>query len=162
MKTLTLVSLVTLSLIYATAEVKTPPNPADLEYEHQLHSTTSVEDSVEDMSKMKAMGKCGADQKADKGDTAVKDVKPSEAELEYEHNLHSTTSVEDSVEDMSKMKAMGKCGADQKAHKDTPKEQNASKAELEYEHNLRLANDVEESDENMGNMKAMGKCGSSK
>ncbi len=108
MKTITLVSLVTLSLIYATAET----NNTLLEYEHQLKSSTSVEAMPEDMSKMKAMGKCGADQKA---------YKPS-----------------------------------------THKEQNMSKAQLEYEHELRLAHSEEEMDENMGNMKAMGKCGSGK
>jgi hypothetical protein len=109
MKTITLVSLVTLSLIYATAETKT--------------------------------------------DVAV----------EYEHALKSANSVEAMPEDMSKMKAMGKCGADQKAHKPIVKEdKNASKAELEYEHNLRLPNSEEDIGENMGNMKAMGKCGSDK
>ena len=108
MKTITLVSLVTLSLIYATAETKTD---VAMEYEHQLKSTSSVESMPEDMSKMKAMGKCGADQKADKP-VVKEDKKMSKTELEYEHNLRLPNSEEDMGENMGNMKAMGKCGSD--------------------------------------------------
>jgi hypothetical protein len=117
MKTTALIGLVTLALIYATAETNTPTTDTLLDYEHRLHTTTSVEESPEDMSKMKAMGKCGADQKAHNPKEKKSDTKMSEGMLDYEHRLHTTTSEEESPEDMSKMKAMGKCGADQKAAK---------------------------------------------
>jgi len=108
MKTITLVSLVTLSLIYATAETKTD---VAMEYEHQLKTASSDESVSEDMSKMKAMGKCGADQMGDKP-VIRKDKNISKAELEYEHNLKLPTSEEDIGKDMGNMKAMGKCGSD--------------------------------------------------
>jgi hypothetical protein len=106
MKTITLMSLVTLSLIYATAET----NNTLLEYEHQLKSPSSVEAMPEDMSRMKAMGKCGADQKAYKK-TPQKEEKMSKTQLEYEHNLRLPHSEEETGESMGDMKAMGKCGS---------------------------------------------------
>jgi len=53
MKKITLVSLVTLSLLYAVA------HDAEMEYEHQLKTPSSVEGVAEDMGNMKALGKCG-------------------------------------------------------------------------------------------------------
>ena len=106
MKIITLVSLVTLSLIYATAQ-----NSSSLEYEHALKSASSDEGVAEDMSKMKAMGKCGAEQKIDKP-MMKKENNSSSKNLEYEHALKSASSDEGVAEDMSKMKAMGKCGGD--------------------------------------------------
>ena len=61
------------------------------------------------MSKMKAMGKCGGDQKAEKH--AHVKSEPSTSALELEHALKTAPSDESPEEDMSKMKAMGKCGS---------------------------------------------------
>jgi len=109
MKTTLLISLVTLSLIYATAQ----SDSSSLEYEHALKSASSEEGQAEDMSKMKAMGKCGADQKSHKPSSVIKEEKSdSPKSLEYEHALKSVSSEEGQAEDMSKMKAMGKCGGD--------------------------------------------------
>ena len=58
---------------------------------------------------MKAMGKCGSDQKAQKH-SHVKS-KPSKSDIELEHALKTAPSDESPEEDMSKMKAMGKCGS---------------------------------------------------
>ena len=158
MKTITLISLVTLSLIYATAQ-----NSNDLEYEHQLKSPSSVESPLEDMSEMKAMGKCGADQKGSKPTTHHDPLAGVEASSELEHAVKTPPSEESPAEDMSKMKAMGKCGADQKADKPVVKyDKKVSQTELEYEHNLRLPTSEEDIGKDMGNMKAMGKCGSDK
>jgi hypothetical protein len=115
MKTTAIIGLVSLTLILACAKSDTPSEGA-LEYEHNLRTSTSVEDMPVDMSEMKAMGKCGADQKAAKRGV-VKNPDSTKANLEYEHNLKSSDSVEDMPVDMSEMKAMGKCGADQKAAK---------------------------------------------
>jgi len=156
MKRITLVSLVTLSLIYATAETKTD---VAMEYEHQLKSASSDESVSEDMSKMKAMGKCGAEQMG-KYTHPTKSM-PSKANIEFEHAIKTASSDESVSEDMSKMKAMGKCGADQMGDKPViKKDKNISKSELEYEHNLKLPTSEEDIGKDMGNMKAMGKCGS--
>ena len=106
MKKTLLVSLIVAGVLYATES-----NTA-VEYEHALKSASSVEAVAEDMSEMKAMGKCGADQKADKA-TTHSNATSATVPVEYEHALKSTTSVEAPTEDMSKMKAEGKCGADQ-------------------------------------------------
>ena len=115
MKTTAIIGLVALTLIYAFAS-STNSTDGALEYEHNLKTSTNVEDMPVDMSEMKAMGKCGADQKAAKAGV-VKNSDPTKASLEYEHNLKTSTNVEDMPVDMSEMKAMGKCGADQKAAK---------------------------------------------
>ena len=105
MKKIAIASIMTLSLIYSVAD--TTISSAAVEYEHDLKSAHSVEETAEDMSKMKAMGKCGADQKAAKSTPAKK---PTKAELEYEHDLKSAHSEEETAEDMGDMKAQGKCG----------------------------------------------------
>jgi len=162
MKTTLLISLVTLSLIYATAQ----SDSSSLEYEHALKSASSEEGQAEDMSKMKAMGKCGADQKSHKPSSVIKEEKSdSPKSLEYEHALKSVSSEEGQAEDMSKMKAMGKCGADQKSHKPSSvikEEKNDSPKSLEYEHALKSASSEEGQGEDMSKMKAMGKCGGDK
>ena len=56
MKTTSLIGLVALTFIYAYAS----SSDGALEYEHNLKTSTSVEDMPVDMSEMKAMGKCGA------------------------------------------------------------------------------------------------------
>ncbi len=161
MKTTALIGLVSLSLIYAIAETNTPTNETLLDYEHRLHTTTSVEESPEDMSRMKAMGKCGADQKAHNPKDKKADTNMSKGLLEYEHRLQTSTSVEDMPVDMSRMKAMGKCGADQKAHnpKDVKTDTNMSEGMLDYEHRLQTSTSVEDMPVDMSKMKAMGKCG---
>jgi methylthioribose-1-phosphate isomerase len=106
MKRTILISLIAVGIIYATEQSST------VEYEHALKSTASVEAAVEDMSKMKAMGKCGADQKAGKSTIATKETNGSTVSVDYEHALKSSSSQEGVSEDMSKMKAMGKCGGD--------------------------------------------------
>jgi hypothetical protein len=161
MKTITLVSLVTLSLIYATAETKID---VAMEYEHALKSASSVESMPEDMSKMKAMGKCGADQKANKPVVKKEANSSSTVTVEYEHALKSPSSEESPLEDMSKMKAMGKCGADQKMDKPVAHHSSSAGAEasLELEHAIKSPSSVESPTEDMSKMKAMGKCGSDK
>jgi len=168
MKTTALIGLVTLTLIYVSAESLTSEvnktSETLLEYEHQLKTPSSVEELPVDMSKMKAMGKCGADQKAYNPKEVKNDLNTSEALLEYEHQLKTASSVEELPVDMSKMKAMGKCGADQKAYnpKEAKKDLNTSEALLEYEHQLKTASSVEELPVDMSKMKAMGKCGGDK
>jgi hypothetical protein len=159
MKTITLISLATLSLIYATAQ-----NSTSLEYEHQLKSSSSVESPVEDMSKMKAMGKCGADQKAGKPVVSQDLSTESKASLVLEHAVKTPSSDESPVEDMSKMKAMGKCGADQKAGKPVVSQDSSteSKASLVLEHAVKTPSSDESPVEDMSKMKAMGKCGGGK
>ena len=86
-------------------------NKADVELEHAIKTAPSVESPKEDMSKMKAMGKCGGDQKAGKGVEHNHSATPSKSELELEHAIKTPSSEESPKEDMSKMKAMGKCGS---------------------------------------------------
>jgi hypothetical protein len=163
MKTTALIGLVTLTLIYASAETaSSTATQTALEYEHNLKTTTSVEDIPIDMSKMKAAGKCGADQKAYKSTMTNTDKKASETTLEYEHQLKTAKSEEELPVDMSKMKAAGKCGADQKAYKpkEVKKDENRSETLLEYEHQLQSAQSEEEIPVDMSKMKAEGKCGS--
>ena len=156
MKRILLTSLIVAGVLYATES-----NTA-VEYEHALKSASSVEAVAEDMSEMKAMGKCGVDQKAHKKvSTSHKDGNGSALPIEYEHALKSKTSEESPVEDMLKMKAMGKCGADQKMSKMAiSKEHTTATVPVEYEHALKSASSNEAIDEDMSKMKAMGKCGS--
>jgi len=157
MKRTILISLIAVGLIYATEQNST------VEYEHALKSTTSVESPVEDMSKMKAMGKCGADQKAGKHSTTTEETNGSAVPIEYEHELKSASSDEATSGNMSKMKAMGKCGADQKANKPTTGEEtNGSTVPVDYEHALKSSSSEEGVAEDMSKMKAMGKCGGDK
>ena len=105
MKRTILISLVAIGILYATEHNN------NVEYEHALKSASSVEGVSEDMSKMKAMGKCGADQKRyTPPSTTKEDKNTSLLPVEYEHALKSASSDEGVEEDMSKMKAMGKCG----------------------------------------------------
>jgi len=156
MKRILLTSLIVAGVLYAT-EANTP-----VEYEHALKSASSVESVAEDMSEMKAMGKCGADQKAHKKiPTSHKDGNGSALPVEYEHALKSASSDEAIAEDMSKMKAMGKCGADQKMSKHAVSKTNeTASVPVEYEHALKSASSDEAVAEDMSKMKAMGKCGS--
>ncbi len=101
MKKIILTSLLTATMIYAI--------DASIELEHAIKTAPSIESPKEDMSKMKAMGKCGADQKIKKTKNHHSST-PSKSDLELEHAIKTAPSVESPKEDMSKMKAMGKCG----------------------------------------------------
>ncbi|MGB5964958.1 MAG: hypothetical protein WBF77_00740 [Sulfurimonadaceae bacterium] len=84
-------------------------NEAQVELEHAIKTPSSLETPKEDMSKMKAAGKCGADQSTSK--TKFEKSKQSNADLELEHQIKTPSSLEAPKEDMSKMKAAGKCGS---------------------------------------------------
>ena len=106
MKKIILASVLAFGFVYA--------NEAATELEHANKTATSAEAVSGDMSKMKAAGKCGADQKAmDKSKMKAKPsaVKKGEAEVELEHATKSASSDEGVAEDMSKMKAAGKCNS---------------------------------------------------
>ncbi len=156
MKKIILASLLTATMIYAI--------DASIELEHAIKTAPSAESPKEDMSKMKAMGKCGADQKIKRTKDTHSSSTPSKADLELEHAIKTAPSTESPKEDMSKMKAMGKCGADQKIKrtKDTHSSSTPSKADLELEHAIKTAPSVESPKEDMSKMKAMGKCGGDK
>ena len=86
----------------------------------------------------------------------------NEASTELEHAIKTAPSDESISEDMSKMKAMGKCGGDQKMSQHTHTKTNQSKADLELEHAIKTAPSDESVSEDMSQMKAMGKCGTGK
>jgi hypothetical protein len=104
MKKVILATLLTLSFTYAV--------DAQMELEHAIKTGTSSEGTKEDMSKMKAAGKCNADQVAKVKTKAKEEVKSeaTKSATELEHAVKSATSAEGVAEDMSKMKAAGKCG----------------------------------------------------
>ncbi len=101
MKKLILLSVLTLGILYA--------NDAQTELEHAIKSPSGVESVAEDMSAMKAAGKCGAGQGTAKNRSA-KYVK-STADIELEHAIKSPSGTDGVSEDMSAMKAAGKCGS---------------------------------------------------
>ena len=102
--------LLVITLLTATTSLLLYANEASTELEHAIKTAPSAESVSEDMSKMKAMGKCGGDQKM--GKHAHTKTTPSKADLELEHAVKTASSDEGVSEDMSKMKAMGKCGGD--------------------------------------------------
>ena len=106
MKKLILASILSMGFVYA--------NKADVELEHALKTAPSVESQAGDMSKMKAAGKCNADQSGKIKVKVNKPVKtPTKGEIELEHALKTATG-DDSVDgDMKKMKAAGKCNSGQ-------------------------------------------------
>ena len=109
MKKLVLASLLALGLSagYAYAE-----NKAAVELEHANKIATGDDSVAGDMSKMKAAGKCSADQSA-KVKTKVKRKAhtPNKAELELEHANRLSTGTDGHSKDMGNMKAQGKCGS---------------------------------------------------
>lgn len=109
MKKLILASILALGLSagYAYAE-----NKAAVELEHQNKLSTGVDGVAGDMSKMKAAGKCSADQSG-KAKTKVKRKahKPSESELALEHANRLSTGTDSYNKSMGNMKAQGKCGS---------------------------------------------------
>jgi len=105
MKTrLIFVGLLTVGVLYA--------NEAKVELEHAIKTASSVESTSEDMAKMKASGKCNGDQSAKaKSKVSTEKAKPTKSATELEHANKSDTSPEGTKEDMSKMKASGKCSS---------------------------------------------------
>ncbi len=103
MKKIILASILALGFVYA--------NNAATELEHANKTPSSDEAFTQDMSKMKAAGKCGADQSTMKKKMKKNAVKPNSAALELEHANKTPTSNEDFGKDMSKMKAAGKCNS---------------------------------------------------
>ena len=110
MKKLVLASILALGLSagYAYAE-----NKAAQELEHQIGTANAGAENVgKDMSKMKAAGKCNADQSAKaKTKVKVKAHKPSKSELELEHANRLPTGTDSYNKSMGNMKAQGKCGS---------------------------------------------------
>jgi len=89
----------------------------------------------------------------------------NKAAVELEHANKTASGIESSDKDMSKMKAAGKCNADQSGKMKTMSTKPArkpTKAELELEHANKLATEPGSSEGNMKNMKAMGKCNTGK
>jgi|GEM_PF-1717459 len=155
MKKTVLIAISLVSLIYAT--------PSSTELEHAVKTASSVESPTEDMSKMKAQGKCGADQKSMKmGTHRAESNKTNQASTELEHAVKTSASEESPKEDMSKMKAQGKCGADQKSMKMGKEKTNSNEASVELEHAVKTPASEESPTEDMSKMKAQGKCGAGK
>lgn len=108
MKKLILASLLALGLgsgfVYAE-------NKAATELEHQIGTSNEGAENVgSDMSKMKAAGKCNADQSGKtKAKTKAKAHKPSKSELELEHANRLPTGVDGYSKGMGNMKEQGKC-----------------------------------------------------
>lgn len=100
MKKLILAGILAFSVVYA--------NEASTELEHAIKSPSNIEDTGRDMSKMKAAGKCGANQKTTH--TKRTPTKQNKASLELEHAMKTQNGVDSPREDMSKMRAAGKCG----------------------------------------------------
>ena len=100
MKKLILAAVMTAGIAYA--------GDAQVELEHAIKSPSGVESVAEDMSAMKAAGRCGAGQGAAK--KSAKYTK-SRADIELEHAIKSPSGVDGVSGDMSAMKAAGKCGS---------------------------------------------------
>jgi len=105
MKKIILASILALGFAYA--------NNAATELEHANKTANSVDSIAGDMSKMKAAGKCGADQSAMKKNMKKKASKPNSAAIELEHANKTATGIDSSDGNMKKMKAAGKCNAGQ-------------------------------------------------
>jgi len=106
MKKLVLASLLALGfgsgIVYAE-------NKAATELEHQIGTANAGAENVgADMSKMKAAGKCNADQSG-KTKAKAKAHKPSKSELELEHANRLPTGVDGYSKGMGNMKEQGKC-----------------------------------------------------
>ena len=100
MKKLILAGILAFSVVYA--------NEASTELEHAIKTPSSIEGHGRDMSKMKAAGKCGANQKTTHSKRV--ETKQNSASLTLEHANKTPSSVEGHGRDMSKMRAAGKCG----------------------------------------------------
>jgi len=109
MKKLILASMLTLGLGAGFAYAE---NKAAIELEHANKTASSNDGVAGDMSKMKAAGKCNADQSAKiKTKAKVRQHKPSKSELELEHANRLSTGADGHTKGMGNMKAQGKCGS---------------------------------------------------
>ena len=139
MKLLTLASGTILVLglsITAYAE-----NAAQVELEHQIKTPSSIESPKQDMSAMKAAGKCGAGQSTTR--TTFKPTTKSKADVELEHQIKTPSNTESPRQDMSAMKAAGKCGTGQSTTRTTFKPTKKSKADLTLERQIDTPSSVE-------------------
>jgi hypothetical protein len=104
MKKLILAGIITLGLSFAYAE-----NKAATELEHQIKTAVDAESVGEDMSEMKAAGKCNADQVGKKKVPTKKAAQKakSKAELELEHQNKLKTGDDSVAGDMGNMKRCG-------------------------------------------------------
>ena len=107
MKKLMMTILLTLGLgsamLYATQ--------AAIELEHATKSAVGDDGYADDMSKMKAAGKCAADQSPKKNVKKRPQKAKTKAELELEHANKLADSADSVAGDMGNMKAQGKCGS---------------------------------------------------
>lgn len=109
MKKLILASMLTLGLGAGFAYAE---NKAAIELEHANKTASSMDGVSGDMSKMKAAGKCNADQSGKiKTKVKAKQHKPSKSELELEHANRLNASDDGHTKGMGNMKAQGKCGS---------------------------------------------------
>jgi len=134
MKKLLLAGVLALSVVYA--------GESHIELEHAIKTPSSLEDQGGDMSKMRAAGKCGANQSTQAHKRYP--TKASRATLELEHAVKSASSLESPKVSMSKMKAAGKCGAGQsvKTHKAYPTK--VSKTSLRLQKAIQTPSSVED------------------
>ena len=96
-----------LGLGFAYAE-----NTASTILEHANKTATGPDASAGDMSKMKAAGKCNADQSGKMKSKMKKPArKPTKAELELEHANKLPTGPDSFQGNMKNMKAQGKCNS---------------------------------------------------
>ena len=109
MKKLILTSVIALGLGLGFAYAE---NKAAVELEHANKTANDAESVGGDMSKMKAAGKCNADQSAKVKTKAKKQVPKNKAALELEHANKTANDAESVGGDMKKMKAAGKCNSD--------------------------------------------------
>ena len=107
MKKLILAGILTLGLGLGFAYAE---NKAATELEHQNKLATGDDSVAGDMNKMKAAGKCSADQSGKvKPKTKAKKHTPSKSELELEHANRLPTGIDGQTKSMGDMKAKGKC-----------------------------------------------------
>jgi len=109
MKKVILAAVVTLGLGLGLAHAE---NSAVVELEHANKTATGPDSFAGDMSKMKAAGKCNADQSGKiKSNMKKPTKKPTKAELELEHANKLATEPGASAGNMKNMKAQGKCNS---------------------------------------------------
>jgi len=109
MKKVILAAVVTLGLGMGFAYAQ---NNAAVELEHANKTATGPDSFAGDMSKMKAAGKCNADQSGKMKSKMKKPAKkPTKAELELEHANKLSTGADSSQGNMKNMKAQGKCNS---------------------------------------------------
>jgi len=109
MKKTVLATVVVLGLGFGFAHAE---NKAAVELEHANKTATGPDSFSGDMSKMKAAGKCNADQSGKMKQKMMKPAKkPTKAELELEHANKLPTGDDSFQGNMKNMKAQGKCNS---------------------------------------------------